>query len=201
VRLNRQEQNASTVKDPVGIVLAGGASQRMVRDKALLVLPPDGPDGETLAAAAARRLTAVCAEVLVADRGRAVVPGLPSLADGPGRGPAAGLLGAAAARPGHPLLVLACDLPDVPVALLKELASPGADLTLPRWSGGLEPLCAVWGPAALARLAERVERGLYALHPLAAEPDITVRFLEGERLEGFGPAAELFRNVNTPEDL
>jgi len=191
------------VKDPVGIVLAGGASQRMGRDKALLVLPPGGPDGETLAAAAARRLAALCAEVLVADRGRATVPDLPSLPDGPGRGPAAGLLGAAAARPGHPLLVLACDLPAVPVALLACLASlaAGADLALPRWSGGLEPLCALWGPAALARLAERVERGLYALHPLAAEADLTVRFLEGERLAGFGPAAELFRNVNTPEDL
>ncbi len=189
------------MKDTVGVVLAGGASQRMGRDKALLVLPSGAADGETLAAAAARRLAAVCAEVLVADRGRAVVPGLASLPDGPGRGPAAGLLGAAAARPGHPLLVLACDLPAVPVELLQELANPGADLALPRWSGGLEPLCALWGPAALARLAERVERGLYALHPLAAEPDLTVRFLEGERLESFGPAAELFRNVNTPEDL
>ena len=201
MRLNRQLQNANTVQQPVGIVLAGGASQRMGRDKALLVLSPGAPDGETLAAAAARRLAAVCAEVLVADRGRAVVPGLPSLPDGPGRGPAAGLLGAAAARPGHPLLVLACDLPAVPVALLQELVSLGADLTLPRWNGGLEPLCAVWGPAALARLAERVERGLYALHPLAAEADLAVRFLEGERLAAFGPAAELFRNVNTPEDL
>src|SRR5438270_822831 len=80
---------------------------------------------------------------------------------------------------------LAGDLPGVPVALLKDLASLRADLALPRWSGGLEPLCALWGPAALARLAERVERGLYALHPLAAEPDLAVRFLEGERLAGF----------------
>jgi molybdopterin-guanine dinucleotide biosynthesis protein A len=192
--------DANTVKDPVGIVLAGGASLRMGRDKALLVLPPSA---ETLAAAAARRLAAVCAEVLIADRGRAAVPGLPSLPDGPGRGPAAGLLGAAAARPGRPLLVLACDLPAVPVALLASLAeiARDADLALPRWSGGLEPLCAVWGPAALARLAERVERGLYALHPLAAEEGLTVRFLEGELLESFGPATELFRNVNTPNDL
>ena len=192
--------DANTVKEPAGVVLAGGASRRMGRDKALLVLPPSG---ETLAAAAARRLAAVCAEVLVADRGRSTVPGLPSLPDGSGRGPAAGLLGAAAARPGRPLLVLACDLPAVPVALLGcllEIAS-GADLALPRWRGGLEPLCAVWGPAALARLAERVERGLYALHPLATDEGLTVRFLEDERLDRFGPAEKLFRNVNTPEDL
>lgn len=188
------------MKDPVGIVLAGGASQRMGRDKALLVLPPGG---ETLAAGAARRLAAVCAEVLVADRERVTVPGLPSLPDGPGRGPAAGLLGAAAARPGRPLLVLACDLPAVPVALLESLAAIAsrADLALPRWSGGLEPLCAVWGPAALARLADRVERGLYALHPLATDEGLAVRFLDDDWLGSFGPAEEVFRNVNTPADL
>src|SRR5262249_44086912 len=96
-----------------------------------------------------------------------------------------------------------CDLPAVPVALLEALAAfaSGADLVLPSWRGGLEPLCAVWGPAALARLAERVEQGLYALHPMAGEARLGVRLLEEERLESFGPAAELFRNVNTPEDL
>jgi molybdopterin-guanine dinucleotide biosynthesis protein A len=172
----------------------------MGRDKAVLVLEAGG---ETLAAGAARRLAAVCAEVLVADRGRGTVPGLPSLPDGPGHGPAAGLLGVARARPGSPLLALACDLPAVPIPLLAALVrlAEGADLVIPRWSGGLEPLCALWGPAALDALAERVEHGLYALHSLAGEPGLTVRFLEGERLAGFGPPEELFRNVNAPEDL
>src|SRR5262245_23173248 len=86
---------------PVGVILAGGASTRMGRDKALLEI-----EGETLLARAARRLGEVCEEVLVADAGR--FGGIP---DGPGRGPAAGLLGAARARPGRALLVLAVDLP------------------------------------------------------------------------------------------
>lgn len=182
------------------MVLAGGASRRMGRDKALLDL-----GGETLAAGAARRLAAVCAEVVVADRGRGSVPGLPSLADGTGRGPAAGLLGAAQARPGRPLLVLACDLPGVPAALLADLAglaeTRGADWVIPRWTGGLEPLCSLWGPRALDVLAERVAQGGFALHAVAGEARLAVVYLEGERLAACGRPEEMFRNVNTPEEL
>jgi molybdopterin-guanine dinucleotide biosynthesis protein A len=189
----------------VGIALAGGASRRMGRDKALLEL-----DGETLAAGAARRLAAVCPEVALADRGRGLVPGLPSLPDGPGRGPVAGLLGAARAYPGRPLLALACDLPHIPVPLLAELARevPGEspDWVLPRWRGGSEPLCALWGPRALAALEARVERGIYALWSLADadeghDEDLAVRWLDEDLLAAFGPPEEMFLNVNTPEEL
>ena len=186
---------------PVGVVLAGGASRRMGLDKALLALSDAGQPA-SLPAGAAERLAAVCAEVAVADRGRGLLPGLPSLPDGPGRGPAAGILGAAAAYPGRPLLVLACDLPRVPAALLAELCRlEGYHWVVPRWSGGLEPLCAFYAPAALAVLAERAGRGLFAPHRLAEEAGLAVRYLEGEDLSRFGPPAEAFLNLNTPEDL
>jgi molybdenum cofactor guanylyltransferase len=211
------------------VVLAGGGSRRMGRDKASLRI-----GGETLAALAARRLLAVCAPALVAvaDGGRGLVPGLPSLPDGPGQGPAAGILGAALAWPGHPLLVLACDLPGVPAALLAELArgervepggasepgeiaraaSPEAaeaagaaggadDWVVPRWERGLEPLCACYRPAALAALAAAVERGIVAPHRLAETAGLRVRYLEGRRLLRFGHPADLFLNLNTPLDL
>lgn len=181
----------------VGVVLAGGASRRMGLDKARLTL-----GGSTLPALAAERLAAACAEVVVADRGRRVLPDLPSLPDGPGRGPAAGILGAAAAYPDRPLLVLACDLPGVPAALLGELArSTWHDWTVPRWSGGLEPLCALYAPAALEALRERVGRGLLAPHRLAGDRSLAVRYLEGELLARFGPPQALFANLNTPADL
>jgi molybdopterin-guanine dinucleotide biosynthesis protein A len=179
---------------PVGLVLAGGESRRLGSDKARW-------GGAALPARAVGELAGVCAEVAVADRGRGLVPSRPSLADGPGRGPAAGILGGAAVYPGRPLLVLACDLPRVPAGLLAELArSTGSDWTLPRWAGGREPLCALYGPAALALLAARVAAGRFALHDLD-EDGLDVRHLEGEDLQRFGDPAEIFLNLNTPEDL
>jgi len=187
------------VRELVGAVLAGGSSSRMGRDKAVLVL-----EGRTLARRAADRLAGVCARVLVADRGRGVVPGLPSVADGPGRGPAAGILGAAGAAPACALLVLACDLPAVPAELLAALVARsggGADLVLPRWSLGVEPLAAWYGPAALAALAAQVAAGEYSLGRLVAGGALAVEYLEGGALAAFGEPESVFRNLNRPEDL
>ncbi len=170
----------------------------MGTDKALLEI-----SGETLAARAARKLLAVCGEAAMADAGRGVLPGFPSLEDGPGRGPAAGLLGAARAHPGRRLLVLAVDLPNLPIPLLEELAcSVGTvDLAMPRWETGIEPLCALYGPAALAALETRVAKGRFDLRTLPEEPGLAVRWLGEAELRRFGEPAEMFLNLNRPGDL
>jgi molybdopterin-guanine dinucleotide biosynthesis protein A len=191
----RREHQAAAV--PVGLVLAGGLSARMGEDKGRL-----DAGGESLAARAARRLQEVCSEVAIADRGRRLVPDLPSLPDGPGEGPVAGLLGGALAYPGRALLVLACDLPEVPAALLAEIAKPsGFDWVVPRWRGGLEPLCALYRPPALAALAEGVSRGVLAPHRLAAVPGLSIRYLAGAPLERFGLPEAIFVNLNRPADV
>jgi molybdopterin-guanine dinucleotide biosynthesis protein A len=181
----------------MGVVLAGGESRRMGRDKALLVLP-----GGSLPERAALRLAAVCPEVAVADRGRGLVPELPSIGDGPGSGPAAGILGVALAWPGRSLLVLACDLPEVPAALLQELARPSRfDWVLPRLEGRVEPLCALYRPPALAALASQVALGNLAPQRLTEAPGLSIRYLGRELLARFGLPERMFRNLNTLEDL
>lgn len=169
----------------------------MGRDKARLRLA-----GSSLVERAAERLREATAEVLVADRGRGLLPGGASVPDGPGAGPAAGILGAAGARPGRDLLVLACDLPYVPAALLRCLSGPVAgDALVPRWRRGIEPLCALYRPPALAALAAAASAGRFALHSLLRSGDLDVRYLEGSELAAFGSADHLFVNLNRPEDL
>ncbi|MEM7350154.1 MAG: molybdenum cofactor guanylyltransferase [Acidobacteriota bacterium] len=192
--------------EPVGVVLAGGASRRMGRDKASLRLGPT-----SLAERAAGALSEVLATVVVADRGHHRVAGCESVRDGDGAGPAAGILGAAAAYPVRDLLVLACDLPAVPIALLRHLADFSSDrprdeaghcaALVPRWRRGIEPLCALYRRSALEALAEEVRAGRFALRSLLLERLSEVRFLEGPELAAFGDPQRLFANLNTPDDL
>jgi molybdopterin-guanine dinucleotide biosynthesis protein A len=180
---------------PIGVVLAGGASRRFGSDKGSLTI-----DGRSLTERALAVLSRACDEVAVASRGRQM-PGARLVADGPGSGPAAGILGAANAFPGRSLLVLACDLPAVSEPLLARLLDDrNLDWLLPRHSGRVEPLCARYGPAALAALEEQVATGDFALHHLQAA-DLRIGYLENEALGRFGTPRELFLNINTPEDL
>lgn len=179
----------------VGAALAGGASRRMGRDKATMKV-----DGERLVDSTVRRLACICSRVVVADRGRELSEGI-SLQDGPGRGPAAGILGVAMAYPKSDLLILACDLPAIPEGLLEALTLLPGDLVLPRTERGLEPLCALYRPRALAELNHRVSNQLYSLHPLANEEKLAVTFLDGPALRHWGDPELLFRNLNSPADL
>jgi molybdopterin-guanine dinucleotide biosynthesis protein A len=190
---------SSKTRDPntaiVGVVVAGGASSRFGSDKALAIL-----DGETLVERALRRLRAVCGETVVADAGRGLVAGVDSVPDGPGQGPIAAVLGAARHRPGRALLVLACDLPLVSAALLRRIAGEAGDWVVPRHAGGLEPLCALYRPAALEALGDNERRGVLALHRLADAVTL-VRYLDADAIADLGEARRLFANVNTPDDL
>ncbi len=185
---------------PVGVVLAGGDSSRMGADKATLQW-----GGISLAERALGRLRAVCSEVLVADRGRGVLGRAHSVEDGPGRGPAAGLLGAARAAPGRALLVLACDLPAVPASLLAEIVArgdaTGADWVLVRAARGIEPLVALYGPRALEALDDLVRAGQYAPRGLLERDDLRVETIDGAALARHGDPERMLANLNRPEDL
>ncbi|MEM9290490.1 MAG: NTP transferase domain-containing protein [Acidobacteriota bacterium] len=205
-----------TLRPLVGVALAGGQSRRLGRDKAML----PASSHQSFAERAVSLLQEVAEIVVVADGGRQRVAGVPSLRDAPGAaGPAAGLLAAAQAYPGQPLLVLACDLPAVSPELLRELAhrEVAADLFLPRWHSRegrerLEPLCARWSPKVLAELANRVRDGAMALHPLArtgqlhgdsskaSGSGLLVSYLEAGALAVLGSPEQLFLNVNRESD-
>ena len=172
---------------------------RMRADKAFVML-----DGRTLLAEAldlARSLTGnvrIVGEAAKFEKFGMVVEDIHR-----GCGPLGGIHAALRASAADLNLILAVDMPFVPRELLKYLIakaqSSPALVTVPRLSGGWQPLCAVYRQA-FADVAEKALRGgRYKIDSLF-EAESTQTVDEGE-MKAAGFSAKMFRNLNTPEEL
>ncbi len=181
------------------VLLAGGKSRRMGRDKALLKLS----DGRALWEHQREVLSKLePAEWFISGSWREGFPdGLPWLADGvPGRGPLAGITAALNKMSSPRLVVLAVDLPAMTAAflhtLLQESGGAGA---VPQWPDGFfEPLAAVYPKSAAGAAVAALSSEALALQPfvraLVASGSVKARpITEGE--------SGLFTNWNHPDDL
>ncbi len=179
-----------------GLILAGGASTRMQRDKASLPYA-----GRTqldrafeLAARHVRRVFVSVRATQSAEPTRAQRPMIVDAIEG--EGPIVGIRSALAAHPGVAWLVIACDLPFLSDRALGQLLAgrdPAVLATafISTHDGLPEPLCAIWEPDAAAALAAyqqtggRCPRKFLIRHP--------ARLLQPE-----DPRA--LDNINTPEE-
>ncbi len=181
-----------------GFVLAGGASRRMGRDKALLPW-----EGTTLLDHALRRLRAVCGAVAIlggspdryADQGAPVVPDAVH-----GAGPLAALLAALEHARTDVVLLLAVDLPFVPEALLGFLpeAAEDADLAAPVAEGLPQPLCAAYRRSCTEAVRRHLTAGRFKMTHFWE--DVRVREVGPAELARFGDPALILRNLNTTQD-
>ena len=185
-----------------GLVLSGGRSTRMQRDKAVLEY-----GGETQLDRAMRLLGEQVSEVYVSVRAdqvsepaRAKYRQIVDSHDGTSpiaKGPAAGILAAQAADPQAAWLVLACDLPQLDAQTLATLiAARDTQHTATAFRsthGGLpEPLCAIYEPASAPLLAAFVAGGR----------DCPRKFLlNSDTLLLDQPNPKALDNVNTPDEF
>lgn len=185
----------------VGVVLAGGASRRMGRDKAALLI-----GGEPLLRRAVERLRLALAEVMVVG-GSALAPLAPDtriVADGwPGRGPLGALATAFGATDADWVVMVACDMPFTQPALIREiarraLASHDLDAVALRGARGLEPLHAAYSRACLPLALERLAGDDASLRGLLAAARVgEISAAEARLLD---PAGRSAFNANTPEE-
>ncbi len=179
-----------------GLILAGGSSSRMQRDKAALDY-----GGRSQLERAFELLSRHVPKVFVSVRPSQVAD--PARAQRPlivdsvaGEGPIVGIRSALAANPHVAWLVLACDLPflsDAALTQLLEERDPSAVATAYRSThdGLPEPLCAIWEPAAAAALrAYEAEGGQCPRKFLIRQ---SVPLLEPKDRRALD-------NVNTPEE-
>jgi molybdopterin-guanine dinucleotide biosynthesis protein A len=184
-------------------VLAGGAARRYGgRPKGLLQL-----GGRRILDRVVDAVGAVVSEppllVVNAPEGPTWRPDLRAVPDvHPGYGSLGGIYTAVMSGAG-PVLCVAWDMPFVAAGLLRALAdgAAGYDAFLPASDGrrGVEPLCAVYGPACGPAIEQQLARG--DLRAVGFHAAVRVGTLPLDRVGTFGDPAVLFFNVNTPDDL
>jgi molybdenum cofactor guanylyltransferase len=183
--------------EPVyGLILAGGTSKRMLRDKAALEY--QGKAQLTRAFELASRQVGKVFVSLRADQTsdptRAHWPMIVDISEG--EGPIVGIRSALAAHPGAAWLVLACDLPFLSDAAIEELLrrrDPSALATAYKSAhdGLPEPLCAIWEPSAAPALAAYQAAGGHCPRKFLIR--------HGAHLIDL-PDPRALDNVNTPEE-
>lgn len=193
------------MNDIDGFILAGGASSRMGRDKARLLL-----GGKTFAERAASALSAITDRIFVVGNRKEESFDLPTLPDefvgetgGRKRGAIVGLHAALSNTNADWAAILACDLPFVTGDLLQKLISlniENYEAVVPLQKDGRpQPLCALYRREACLRMVATMIRGDdWSLRNLLQR--VETRFARFDEI-GDLPGAELFfSNVNTPED-
>jgi len=177
------------------VVLAGGASRRMGRDKAGL-----GWNGTSLLRHLIQLLQPEFSEVMVSAQSADAYPGLgvTVVADAePGSGPLCGVASALAATDAEWLFVVACDMPFAEASVWHALAahaSDSVDAVIPKSARGIEPLCGLYHRRCLPVFRECLRGGSFAMH------DALDRVRAAEVAIDIPIQSNPFLNINTPDD-
>ena len=179
-----------------GLVLAGGRSRRMQRDKAALHY-----EGRPQLARAMDLLQPLVVRSFISVRQDQqcdpVRSGYEAIADHlPELGPIGGIHAALHAHPDQAWLILACDLPFLDLGTLERLIAerdPTRLATAYRSSldGMPEPLCAIYEPASRAAIAQWIEHGERCPRKFLAQHEVRLLDLASTRA---------LDNINTPEE-
>lgn len=181
-----------------GVVLAGGRSRRMGRDKALLEL-----DGRPLIEWVIEDIAQVCSEVLVVAGEADRYPGLrvPVVVDRfPGVGVLGGLHAGLEAASYGLILAVGCDMPFLNSELLRAFVgwAEGVDVAILRRGEYVEPLHGAYRRTCIPAIEDVIRRGERRI--VSFFPQVEVRYVTPEEAKRFDPQLRSFRNINTPEE-
>lgn len=189
------------IDDCLAVIMAGGDSRRMGRDKASLVLGE-----QTLMQRVAEIMQVVFPQVVVSVRTPRADIALPQVRDGfSDLGPLAGLCAGLdyASQNGVPwIFAVATDMPFLRPALIEQLANyrSGVDAVVPLVDGHPQPLAAFYSidalPAVRALATGEGKRSLRA-----ALERLQVAYVHAADLMTADPGLDSFVDLDTPEDL
>jgi molybdenum cofactor guanylyltransferase len=185
------------------IILAGGRSTRLGRDKA-----GETMRGRSLLQRVMDRLDGLVDEYVVVT---AIGQHLPSVFASrpiafvedayPETGPLGGVYTGIASMQAPTALAVACDMPLLRPALLRGLLRlvPGRDAVVPLNNGLPEPLCAAYTASCLPAIEAQLAAGSFKMTGFFDAVD--VRYVEPAEWQRFDPEGLSFFNVNDEADL
>lgn len=185
--------------DATAIILSGGHSRRMGREKAAIRV-----DGEQLIERIVRLLRPLFCEIVIVlgHEHEERVEGVRYARDREShQGPLAGLSAGLESSKTELNFLHACDMPLINLELVRFLAGliDGNDVVVPRSRGGLEPLHAFYGRTCLTevnRALERDERKVSSFYPY-----VRVREVGMDEMSAVPGAEQAFLDLNTEEEL
>lgn len=119
------------------------------------------------------------------------------------RGPLGGIHAALCSTGTDLNLMLAVDMPflkpEFLAYLIAQARESGATVTVPNACGGFQPLCGVYRAKFAETAEESLRAGKNKIDALFAK--VSTRIIGEDELERTGFSLEMFRNLNSPEDL
>ncbi|NWF77989.1 MAG: molybdenum cofactor guanylyltransferase [Chloroflexi bacterium] len=184
------------------IILAGGKSSRLGRNKALQTI-----GGKTLIQWIVDRLAILSTEIIIATAHGEAIPcssavTIRTVADVyPGKGPLGGIHAGLMASSSSRAIVVSCDIPFLSVGLLKYMTQicPAFDVVVPRIKDKIEPLCAVYSQNCLAHLQKLLEQDKRQIRKLFSM--VKVKYVEEDEINRFDPEHLSFFNINSQAEL
>ena len=185
------------------IILAGGKGLRLGSEKALEKI-----NSRTLIQHSVSSLIGLGEETIVVTAPGKTQLGLDGYSgvrvvedSAAGQGPLMGIYTGLSASNSELNLVVACDMPFLNRNLIKFLVSQsnGHDAVIPRMSGLIEPLHAIYRRRTAKFALELTTAGIFSLSQLLKR--INSRFVEEPEINRFDPRHISFFNINFPEDL
>jgi molybdopterin-guanine dinucleotide biosynthesis protein A len=188
-----------TQQSITGVILAGGKSNRMGQNKALMSL-----GGKRLVDRVVEVMRSVFDDLLMVTNTPGVYADLdlPMVRDvWPEKGSLGGVYSAIYHVATSYCLVVACDMPFLQTAVLRYLITQinDYDVVVPDVLGELQTLHAIYSKACLQPIEHRLATN--RLRIVGFFPDVRVRTVTASELEPYDPELLAFQNLNTPEEF
>lgn len=182
-----------------GVILAGGKSLRMGRNKAFIEI-----DGVPIIERIYGVFQSLFQEIFIITDQKDLFGHLGAQIEAdlyPNRGALAGLYTGLYFSSLPYSFCVACDMPFLNPNLIRFLAHKldGEDVLVPKTQDGLQPLHAFYSKSCLKPVKELLERGGDRI--VDFYESVKVRFIEEKDFLFLDPTKESFININTPEEL